>query len=177
MNIRWKPALVLLTVFSIDAAYAQVPNISCRDVVGGGGVSGTNGTYHIAATVAQAAIGCAAGQYGTLAQGFWHGRTQQISSGYPAEENNAPITSLYLSASPTLFTGSTQLQLRLPRSERIALILYDILGKPVKRLMAGDYSEGTITLQLAADHLPAGRYTVLLTAGTEQRSIPLLLVQ
>ena len=177
MNIRWKPALILLTVFSIGGVQARSQDITSRVVVGAGGVNCTNQHYRVAATLGQPAIGPATAGLQSITQGFWQPLSRTTAGGRQHPTTGSPAPSPELSAFPNLFTESIQLSLRVPHAGHISLILYDLLGKPVRTLLDAEQPEGTFNLQLGAEDLSTGHYTVVLITGGEQRSVPIRLVK
>lgn len=175
MNIRWKPPLLLLTVFSIGGAQAQSQTASPQCVVSAAAIAGTSGPYRLTATLAQPAIGqvTATG----IAQGFWHPMQRSTAGGEDRPVTGTAATALNLTAYPNLFSESTELSLYIPHAGPVSLVLYDLLGKPVQTLLEAEQPAGAFNMQLRAGNLSAGRYTVVLTTGGQQRSFPLVLVK
>lgn len=179
MNIRWKPPLLLLTVFSIGGAQAQSQTASPQCVVSAAAIAGTSGPYRLTATLAQPAIGqvTATGIAAGIAQGFWHPMQRSTAGGEGRPVTGTAATALNLTASPNLFSESTELSLYISHAGPVSLVLYDLLGKPVQTLLEAEQPEGAFNMQLRAGNLSAGRYTVVLTTGGQQRSFPLVLVK
>lgn len=182
MKVRWKPALALLALCAVPGigpvqGHAQsAPDVACREVLGGSGVSGTAQGWRIDGTLAQTAIGIATGQQMHAAVGFWHPLPRTTSGGESPSADGSPSLPA-LSAAPTLFAGSTRLTLKLPRAGHVSLIVYDLLGKPVRTLLEAEQPEGEFGIELSGEGLAAGRYTAILDAAGERRSVSLVLVR
>lgn len=182
MKVRWKPALALLALCAVpgigpaQGRAQSAPDVACRGVLGGSGVSGTAQGRRIDGTLGQTAIGIATGEQVRAAVGFWHPLPRTTSAGeHPsAGGSSSPLS---LSAAPTLFAGSTRLALTLPRAGRVSLIVYDLLGKPVRTLLEAEQPEGEFAIELSGEGLAAGRYTAILYAAGERRSVSLVLVR
>lgn len=80
-----------------------------------------------------------------------------------------------LAAAPNPFYGQTTLTYRLTSPGQVQLTLYDLTGKPVRRLVSAPMQEaGTYQVELQAGQLPAGVYLCQLVTDKEQQTIRLI---
>ncbi len=81
----------------------------------------------------------------------------------------APAGFALSSASPNPFNPTTQLQLTLPEASTVRATLFNLLGQPVRTVVAGLRPAGTAPLTVDAAGLSSGIYMVRVTAqGTTQ---------
>ncbi|MCF8373227.1 MAG: T9SS type A sorting domain-containing protein [Bacteroidales bacterium] len=66
---------------------------------------------------------------------------------------------------PNPFSSITAVKIHLPEKTEIALMVYDLLGKPVKMIAKGTYLAGTYTFIIDAQDLADGIYFYRLKAG------------
>jgi len=90
-------------------------------------------------------------------------------------------TALFLRAAPNPFRGSAMLQYRVPVAGPVRLIVYDVSGREVRRLVAtdqtpGDYSVSWNGKDDANQHVGAGLYMYRLTVGTQAAGGKLVLL-
>lgn len=83
----------------------------------------------------------------------------------------------FLQAYPNPFNPKTQLTFSLPRAGQISLIIYDVRGGEIARLIDRWSMAGEYTATFDASHLPTGVYFVRLTAGDFQQTQKLLLIK
>lgn len=179
MKRRWlsTPALLgtlLLGPLMHAGMYAQTEERQA--VTGTGAVHGTDGYRILNGTVGQGIIGSIAGEHEAMGQGFWYApRSSDITS---VAGNLPPETSLStLSAFPNPFTSSTRIALHIPHTDRVSLILYDLLGHPLHTLIDGEEREGPIDIDLSAHDLPSGQYTLVLQTGNSRQELTLVIVK
>lgn len=176
MNYRFKAALPLLGALLFAAPQAQSQDVVRSAVVGSGAVAVSDGSYRVNGTIGQGAIGVVRLAGANVAeQGFWHTLPAARTTG--VESPTAGGSLLALQSSPNPFVESAQLTLNIPDARHVSLVLYDLLGQPVRTLLDAPQPQGPLTLTLAADDLPSGRYTAVLKAGNEQRTLSLTLVK
>jgi hypothetical protein len=94
--------------------------------------------------------------------------TLSLAPGAPAPA--APAHAEMASAYPNPFNGSTTFVIGLPRPGRVELVVYDVLGRAVRRLAAGEAPAGwsRVVWDGRGDdggRLPQGSYVVRLLAG------------
>ncbi len=87
-----------------------------------------------------------------------------------------PMALRLLPASPNPFNPTTTLRFQLPTAGRASLVVYDLLGRAVRRVFDGPFSAGDHAVSFTADGLPSGVYLVRLASGghAETRRITLL---
>ena len=90
-------------------------------------------------------------------------------------ESVQPV-SFGLSAYPNPFNGSTQIRFSLDRTSATTLVVYDLLGCEVARLMDSRLTAGDHSIVWDASDMPSGIYPIFLTADnlTETRKIVLI---
>ncbi len=176
MNNRFKAALPLLDALLFAAPPAQSQDVVRSAVAGSGAVAVSDGIYRVNGTIGQGAIGVVRLAGANVAeQGFWYTLPAARTTG--VESPTAGGSPLALQVSPNPFAGSAQLTLTIPKAGHVSLTLYDLLGQPVRTLLDAPQPEGPLTLTLAADDLPSGRYTAVLKAGDQQQTLPITLVK
>ena len=104
--------------------------------------------------------------YGAGGRDFWVVKIESEGSAL-VEGNNHPIPSAFTlhPPHPNPFNPETLLSFTLPESEKASLIVYNLLGNEVVRLIDEYTSAGTHDVLFDAGDLPAGIYFVRLTAG------------
>jgi uncharacterized repeat protein (TIGR01451 family) len=87
-------------------------------------------------------------------------------AGDPAgTEASAPEVFALTSVYPNPFENSATITYQLPESTWVRLILYDVMGREVARLVDGHVDAGTHAASVNADGLASGTYIVRLSAG------------
>ncbi len=81
-----------------------------------------------------------------------------------------------LPASPNPFNPTTTIRFQLPTTGRASLVVYDLLGRAVRRVFDESFSAGDHAVSFTADGLPSGTYLIRLASGdfSETRRITLL---
>jgi hypothetical protein len=64
---------------------------------------------------------------------------------------------------PNPFNPSTEIRFSLPRSGRVELTLFDLLGQKVSSLLDGEYAAGTYSVSVDGSDLSSGMYLYRLT--------------
>ena len=77
---------------------------------------------------------------------------------------------------PNPFNPSTEIRFTLPQAQRVTLVVYDLLGRVVARLLDGPLEAGQQRVRFNASGLASGMYLYRLQAGTfvETRRMVLL---
>ena len=70
---------------------------------------------------------------------------------------------------PNPFNPATTISFELPEASQIALVIYDVLGREVTRLVEGPLEAGRHSVTWEAGHLPSGTYFYELTSGGFKR--------
>lgn len=78
---------------------------------------------------------------------------------------------------PNPFSGTTTITFVLPGPAEVSLIVYDLLGRPVRRLASGGRAVGHHRVVFDAGDLPAGIYPYVLRAGSFVRSRTMTIVK
>lgn len=78
---------------------------------------------------------------------------------------------------PNPFNPTTQIRFTIPSSERVTIILFDLLGRKVATLVDEPYSAGTFTVTLDASKLPSGTYFYRMEAGQFRTTKKMLLLK
>jgi hypothetical protein len=89
-----------------------------------------------------------------------------IPEGYRLEQNY-----------PNPFNPSTTIEFALPRSEKVLLTVYDVLGREVALLVNEEKPAGVYRATFEAKGLPSGTYFAALRAGSFTSTKPMLLVK
>ncbi len=155
-----------------DAAEIQIP----RWVVSGGADASSSPAHTLQGTVGQPAVGLLTGS-GQLHQvGFW---AAWLS--IPAELDDPaealPATFALGACAPNPVRSTARVSYALPREARVALDLYDVRGRLVRRLVAATMPAGFHHTVLDAKGLPASVYFCRLHAGTFVQTRTLVLVK
>jgi ligand-binding sensor domain-containing protein len=79
--------------------------------------------------------------------------------------NDFPAQLSLLQNYPNPFSGSTNVEYRIPNEEHVTLTVYNSLGKEVATLVNGEISAGAHSVQLYGEGLQNGIYFYRLTAG------------
>lgn len=177
MKHRWKSGAILTGILLIAApqARSQLAEGSTalpQTVAAAGAVFATNGTYLVRGTVGQGVIGTINAGRVDAALGFWHPMPRTAAEA-PLAGDVVPI----LQATPNPFKGTTRVTVNNPLKQHVSLVVFDLIGQPVHTVLDEVQPQGTLSIDLNAHHLPSGTYTLILSAGDELRTIPLLLVK
>lgn len=176
MNNHLKAVLPLLGALCLTAPQAQSQSTAQTTVVGSGAVAAANSSYRVNGTIGQGAIGTVRlNNTSTAEQGFWYTQPAARTTNVEAPTTGASL--LTLQSTPNPFAESTQLTLNIPQAGHVSLMLYDLLGQPVRTLLDAPQPEGPLTLNVPAGDLPSGRYTAVLKTGNRQTTLSLTLVK
>lgn len=66
---------------------------------------------------------------------------------------------------PNPFNPKTTIEFSLPRKEKVQLIVYNLIGQPVKKLVDGEFEAGRHFVEFNADELSSGIYLYTIKAG------------
>lgn len=69
---------------------------------------------------------------------------------------------------PNPFNPSTVIRYQLPRSSRVSLIVYDLLGQQIATLVNGEQSPGSYSVEFSGEKLPSGIYFYRFQAEPER---------
>ena len=177
MQHRWKIGASLIGAVLIAApqARSQIADLRIgpeQSVPGAGAVQATDGTQLVRGTLGQGIVGNVRAGNTDAAQGFWHPLPR--TTGETPVAGAEPAT---LQATPNPFHGSTRVALTNPRSQHVSLILYDLLGQPVRAIIDDVHPAGPLAADITAHDLPSGSYTLILQAGDVRQTLPLTLLK
>ena len=98
-------------------------------------------------------------------------------AGFEANSVQLPTECTLFSAYPNPFNPETQLTFTLPQAGEVTLIIYDLQGREVARLVDGSLSAGVHNLSFNAAQLSSGLYFARLTSGSFSQTQKLILVK
>lgn len=177
MKHRWKigASLIGAALIAAPQARSQIADLRIdpgQSAFGTGAVQGTDGTYRVHGTLGQGIVGHVRAGNTDAAQGFWHPLPR--TTGEAPTAGAEPAT---LQTTPNPFRGSARVALTNPRNQHVSLVLYNLLGQPVRTLIDAVRPEGTLTADITAHDLPSGSYTLILQAGDVRQTLPLTLLR
>ncbi|HEX9005727.1 MAG TPA: cellulase family glycosylhydrolase, partial [Bacteroidota bacterium] len=117
------------------------------------------GNYALAAGIHDLVVTCVSGGYNLSRLEF-----TQISSGV-AEDRQAPRDFALGQNYPNPFNPTTVIGCQWPVASRVTLMVYDLLGREVARLIDGVRPAGTYAVTFDGTDLPSGLYFYRLTAS------------
>ena len=97
----------------------------------------------------------------------------------PGKTNAPPVPRAFAlhTNTPNPFQEQTELRFDLPEATRVRVVIYDVLGREVARLVDGEMSAGYHRIVWNATHLPSGVYVCRFEAGTFQATRHMLLLR
>ena len=108
---------------------------------------------------------------------FTHTRYEYDSSGTSIASEVAPMWLKVEQNYPNPFSSSTTLSFSLDRTKHVRLVVYDVWGREVVRLMDQDRGPGVHQVVFEANGLPSGSYLARVQAGRQSNTVPMLLVR
>jgi hypothetical protein len=90
---------------------------------------------------------------------------------------DAPAHAMLHKNYPNPFNPSTIIDYEIPAQLQVSLIVFDLLGREVARLVDADQPAGRYSVVFEANNLPSGTYVYRLVAGNETRSRKLVLAR
>ncbi len=90
-----------------------------------------------------------------------------VNSAVGVQENSAKNVSVSNNY-PNPFTGETRFDINLKSKSNVTIEVYNVLGKVVKTINAGDLNTGAHTIKIDASGLSSGMYTYTVTVGAEK---------
>ena len=121
----------------------------------------------------------AIGYYDCQVNGNVNGQTQDFDGTAwavlePVGVNTSPVTSLKFMCTPNPIAKETMLNLSIPKSEKVILKVYDILGQEVAKVIDQQLAAGVHRFKYLASGLNPGKYYFHLIAGEETLVQPVL---
>jgi hypothetical protein len=86
-------------------------------------------------------------------------------------------TDFALAAYPNPFNPATTVSFSLPEAGTVSVSIYDVAGRLVRTLAAGNYAAGIHPLRFDAGALPSGVYVARMNCGAFTSSQKLLLLK
>ena len=153
---------------------ARAPEAIYSRLDGGGGAVLRSGGYRLLTQVGQPVSGRQA------IGGLWQvrqrlGRTAGVSSLEAGQE--LPQTYGLSRNYPNPFRGETTIEVLLPAASRVELVVYDVLGREVARLLEGELGAGRHAVVFEESGLSSGVYVYRLVAGAFTKHRTMLLVK
>ena len=100
-----------------------------------------------------------------------------IPTGVFLTDSPIPATFALSQNYPNPFNPSTRLTVNVPFKGSVSLKIYDMLGREITRLLAGDQDAGSYVVEWDAASLPSGTYFAVADFGTSRQIRKLLLVK
>jgi Secretion system C-terminal sorting domain len=95
---------------------------------------------------------------------------QEISSQIP---ENFGISQNY----PNPFNPSTKINFSITEQSYVELIVYDLLGREIKKLVSNNYAAGEYSIDFRPENLPNGIYIAKMNAGKYSKAIKMTLLK
>ena len=159
--------------------------VNCEEWTDGGNVasfslqvsSGYNPTIKLTVTDGLSAT-LTSTKYVTVSGGGTGPRVEQ-SAAYPVSDLASALPTTYAleSAYPNPFNPTTEIRFALPESAPVSLVIYDVTGREVARLVDGTLAAGYHRVQWEASAMPSGLYLYRLTAGTYTETRRMILMK
>ncbi|MCE7934562.1 MAG: T9SS C-terminal target domain-containing protein [Chlorobi bacterium CHB2] len=180
-------AVAILTLLLVAGGLrAQAIDVPWQVIGTGGGTGLANNKHAVSFTLGQPIVGQLSGTGSGLANtfylGFWLPLRQTSSVDAPASRDLAAAN---LRAAPNPFGASTTITYRLESAGRINAVIFDLLGRPVRRLMSSEMADaGSHTISWdgtdeQGEEVPAGHYLCQLQTdnSTGERTIGSVMIQ
>jgi hypothetical protein len=132
-------------------------------VFSNGGSVGENSVYRLSSTIGEIVIGKNSNSINSNSVGFWY-ILKDIITGLE-EEDNLPEVFTLSQNYPNPFNPSTTIEFQIPERVKVNLILYDILGQEVVRLIDKEMDIGKYKILFNATNLSSGVYIYRIVAG------------
>ena len=91
--------------------------------------------------------------------------------------NDFPVQFSLQQNYPNPFSGSTNVDYRIPNEEHVTLSIYNSLGEEVATLVNGESSAGVHSVQLSGSGLQNGIYFYRLTAGKNVQTGKMIVIR
>ncbi len=88
-----------------------------------------------------------------------------VITGVESSERNIPSTYALEQNYPNPFNPATTIQFALPKYSKVKIVVYDILGRLITKLVDGNFNAGIHKVQFNASNLASGVYFYRLEAG------------
>jgi len=165
--------LVVLTT-SFFAAAAQADYSLGPTVVGSGGGASSGGSYSLAGTVGQPAIGVVSSAENIAEIGFWYQPGWLLTG---VEEPDEPFVFGMRQNSPNPFNPVTTLRYSLASRSHVEIAVYDVCGRLVRMLVDEDREAGSYQAVLDGRGLPSGVYFARMVADKFTETMKMVLLK
>jgi hypothetical protein len=102
---------------------------------------------------------------GTYGSGVWRRTLSEMITAVKETESEIPARFSLSQNYPNPFNPATTITYMVPKSVHVKLIVYDLLGREISRLINEEKQEGSYSVFFDASQLPSGLYLCRLTAG------------
>jgi hypothetical protein len=177
MYRRHRFTILLLVAAALccgEALTAQVRVV--RSVIGSGAAGSSNGVQRLNGTIGQSLIGRYPGSAMTGLFGFWYTVPDRIS-GVGEEYDHRAVGNTALTIYPNPVIDIARIDIALTSAHDVRLELFDALGREVRTLIEGHREAGTMSLGFGVEDLPAGEYTLVLTAGPSRHATAMRVIR
>ncbi|RMF58249.1 MAG: T9SS C-terminal target domain-containing protein [Bacteroidetes bacterium] len=172
------PFLFLLgMVLGTLPAPASAQTLTSHVFAAAGGTT-ENAMYRLSATLGEPIAGHAVSASGMVYAGFWATARMPATTGTAVDSAGDLPADYRLDANyPNPFNPQTTIRYGLPQTAPVRLVVYDVLGRPVRVLVDGVQQAGWHTVRFEANHLSSGVYIYRLEAPGVQRTGSMVLLR
>ena len=129
------------------------------DSFGSGIIAGGLGSYGIVSVLGQPFVGTASAGSFTVTNGFGaYVISMGVTAGVSAANRGIPLTYSLSQNYPNPFNPSTTLEFGLPEASRVAIVVYDVIGREAATLASEDFSAGYHSIRFSPQNLASGVY-------------------
>ena len=160
-----KPWMVLACLLASSPAAPGQSAVHWWALGGGFGPSWGN-SHGLLSSVGQTFVGVSASTTSRLVSGFLADarlRTVPLTAVEDAEE--VPLTYELGQNYPNPFNPSTTIEFSIPREGYVSLVVYDMLGRTIEKLIEGQYAPGLYRVEWNARAFSSGMYVYRIEAG------------
>ena len=160
-----KPWMVLACLLASTPPAPGQSAVQWWNLEGGFGPSWGN-SHGLLSSVGQTFVGVSASTTSRLVSGFLADarlRTVPLTAVEDAEE--VPLTYELGQNYPNPFNPSTTIEFSIPREGYVSLVVYDMLGRTIEKLIEGQYAPGLYRVQWNARAFSSGMYVYRIEAG------------
>ncbi|HEY9167511.1 MAG TPA: T9SS type A sorting domain-containing protein [Candidatus Kryptonia bacterium] len=107
----------------------------------------------------------------------WRRLLSEMVVGVKDREKMLPNTMALSQNYPNPFNPTTVIAYQLPAAGRVSLIIYDVLGREVARLVDGQKAAGSYEVKFDGSKLPSGLYFYRLSTGSYSRTMKMVVLK
>lgn len=148
--MKW---LKMICVVLAVAGVLQIPQpiaaqeAVAKSVLGNGGAVLSDSSYRILGTLGQPFIGVAKNSANVNRVGFWYLQVEVITTAVEETPNNVPQEFRLQQNYPNPFNPTTTIKYHLPKTSKIKLVVYNLLGQRVATLVDEQQPAGIYAVQ------------------------------